>query len=207
MPTSKPVRPARARKPASSYHHGDLRAALLGAARKRLATSGPEALSLRELARDLNVSHNAPYRHFATREALLAALSADGFREMARRTREAFTAAAPADRMVARGIAYVRFALDEPALFRVMFSSVVRGRDYPELMEAAARSFLELREAVESSAAASAPPEATVAAWSLVHGLAHLLIDGQLPPQILGAAGVEQGIATILRSSRPAGGK
>jgi len=111
MPTLKRTKPRPRRKPAEAYHHGDLREALLAVARRVLATAGPEALSLRELARALDVSHNAPYRHFPTREALLAALAAEGFRELSRRTREAMEQVPPERRMTVRGAAYVGFAL------------------------------------------------------------------------------------------------
>src|SRR5690349_3579164 len=99
--------------PVSTYHHGDLRPALLKAAGRVLEKEGPAALSLRELARRAGVSHNAPYRHFADREALLAALAADGFRMLG----EVLGVASSRH----RGEAYVRFALEHPQLFRLMF--------------------------------------------------------------------------------------
>lgn len=189
MPTSRPRKSAAAESPASppaKYHHGDLRSAILGEARRRLAEAGPEALSLRDIARALGVSHNAPYRHFATREALLATLAAEGFRELTRRAAEAQAAAAPQARLRARGVAYVGFAVDNPAVFRLMFSPAVRGSGHAVLADAALQSFASLREAVQAELAPARPDAATLAAWSLVHGLAHLLIDGQLPPGMTG---------------------
>lgn len=167
------------RRARNTYHHADLRAALLAAARRMLERDGPAALSLREVARRAGVSHNAPYRHFADRAALLAALAAEGFDALAARMREAVAAAAPARRLGASGAAYVRFALDEPNLFRLMFGGLVRGREHPELAAAATRAYALLQG--ETSAAPESGTRA-VAAWALVHGLAHLLLDGQIPP-------------------------
>lgn len=181
MPTSH-ARP----KPADRYHHGDLRAALLREAGRMLATSGPEALSLRELARALGVSHNAPYKHFATRDALLAALAAEGFRELTADGQEAAHTAPPSEMMRARALAYIRFALRRPAVFKLMFSRDVSGRANAELGDAARAGFFALRHAVAGGASDRAANDAALAAWAFVHGIAHLLIDGQIP-EVLGA--------------------
>src|ERR1700674_5400381 len=101
----------------STYHHGDLPAALLRAAGKTLEKHGPAGLSLRAAARRAGVSHNAPYRHFPGREALLAALAAEGFAMLAERLR-----GQPGRAM---GEAYVRFALEHPQRFRLMFGGVL----------------------------------------------------------------------------------
>jgi AcrR family transcriptional regulator len=176
MPTSR-ARP----KPADRYHHGDLRAALLREAGRVLATSGPEALSLRELARALGVSHNAPYKHFATRDALLAALATEGFRELAADGQEAARTALPDEMMRARALAYIRFALRRPAVFKLMFSRDISGRDHTELGDSARSGFFALRQAVAGDATDRAANDTTLAAWAFVHGIAHLLIDGQIP--------------------------
>ena len=176
MPTSR-ARP----KPADRYHHGDLRAALLREAGRVLAVSGPEALSLRELARALNVSHNAPYKHFANRDALLASLAADGFRELTADGHEAAGAASSGEAMRARALAYIRFALRRPAVFKLMFSRDVSGRVHAELAEAARTGFFALRAALSGGATDRAANDTALAAWAFVHGIAHLLIDGQIP--------------------------
>lgn len=175
MPTSR----ARA-KPADRYHHGDLRAALLREAGRVLASAGPEALSLRELARALGVSHNAPYKHFATREALLAAVAAAGFRELAARTAEG----ARRQGLHGAGLAYVGFALHDPPVFRLMFSGDIDKTTSPELHEAASASFTVLRTHVAAIHGEDAADIVAVSAWSFVHGLANLLIAGQLPAGI-----------------------
>src|SRR6478672_7153397 len=97
----------------STYHHGNLRPALLRAATKTLEKEGVGALSLRDLARRAGVSHNAPYRHFPDRESLLAALAADGFEKLGQAMR--------GQGGKEMGEAYVRFALEHPQLFRLMF--------------------------------------------------------------------------------------
>ena len=132
----------------STYHHGDLRAALLQAAGRALEKDGPDAISLRQLARRADVSHNAPYRHFPDRRALLDALADEGFALLARELlgkpwRE-------------QAVAYVRFALANPERFRLMFN-----RPVPDA----------LRRLVEGDAVAQAT-------WAMVHGLTHLILSG-----------------------------
>ena len=144
----------------SSYHHGDLRAALLHSAGEMLEKEGLAALSLREVARRAGVSHNAPYRHFADRDSLLAALAAEGFQQFAEALEKR-----PRREM---GEAYVEFALAHPQRFRLMFGGVQRGSDH-RAYDALKKSFADLGDGAEYAAAA---------AWGLVHGLAHLLLDG-----------------------------
>src|SRR5438046_5208157 len=112
----------------STYHHGDLPAALLRAAGRTLERRGLAALSLREAARRAGVSHNAPYRHFPDREALLAALAAEGFAMLGERLR-----GKPGREM---GAAYVSFALEQPQRFRLMFRCVLTPAQYPQLSSA-----------------------------------------------------------------------
>ena len=152
----------------STYHHGNLRAALLRAAGKRLEKQGIGALSLREAARRAGVSHNAPYRHFTRREALLAALAAEGFEILGKEMR-----GRSGRRM---GEAYVRFALRHPQRFRLMFGGHIALEKYPQLRAAASSAFDQLQAAF--SGYSVEPRVAAAAAWSLVHGLSHLILDG-----------------------------
>ena len=148
----------------STYHHGDLRTAVLREAGKILEKEGLAALSLREVARRAGVSHNAPYRHFPDRDRLLAALVEEGFHlfaeELSRRPRREM------------GEAYVKFALAHPERFRLMFGGTVKiqHRDR-RAYEALLTSFADLGEDAQYAAAA---------AWGLVHGLSHLLLEGHL---------------------------
>lgn len=165
----------------SRYHHGDLRAALVVAATAMLEQEGHEALSLREAARRAGVSHNAPYRHFADREALLAAVAADGFRALA----AAMAQASGSGRIALRGVgeAYVAFAVARPRLFTLMFGAGLDAGAHPELQEAMGKVFAHLAEGFGARGDGN-PRPAMIAAWSVVHGLAHLLIDARLGPRL-----------------------
>ena len=146
----------------SAYHHGDLRQAVLLKAGEILEKEGLDALSLREMARRVGVSHNAPYRHFPDRDRLLVALVEQGFEmlldALARRPRREM------------GEAYVDFALTNPQRFRLMFGGRVKlAKPHRHAYEGLKQSFGDLGEDAEYAAAA---------AWGLVHGLSHLLLDG-----------------------------
>jgi AcrR family transcriptional regulator len=154
----------------STYHHGDLPAALLRAAGKTLEKRGISALSLRAAARRAGVSHNAPYRHFKHREALLAALAGEGFAMLGAELR--------GQRGPDLGFAYVRFALAHPQRFRLMFGGTLPLAKYAGLREAADAAH---RALVEAFKELPKPELAAAAAWSLVHGLSHLLLDGHFP--------------------------
>jgi AcrR family transcriptional regulator len=143
----------------STYHHGDLRSAVLAAAGKIIEKEGLARLSVREAARRAGVSHNAPYRHFRDRDALLAALAIEGFAQLER--------ALEGRSGRSLGEAYVRFALEHPQRFRLMSASP----QMATLQQRFASTFAELGAGTEIAAAA---------AWSLVHGLAQLILDGQL---------------------------
>lgn len=171
MPTSRP------------YHHGDLRRRLIAVGEEVLAERGMAGLSLREVARRLEVSHNAPFKHFASREALLAAMAEQGFADLVARQ-----AAAEADEpdagILARGLAYVTFALERPAIFRLMFSGEVGAERHPDLAARASVSLSEIAARIGQVFGPENAEDATLSAWSFVHGLAHLLLDGQIPPAL-----------------------
>src|SRR5688572_5804005 len=175
----------------TAYHHGDLRAALLRAAGELLEKQGIAALSLREAARSAGVSHNAPYRHFPDREALLAALAAEGFRLLA-------DSQAAGGRE--RGLAYVRFALAHPQRFRLMFGGVLPIGDYPELREQGRRAYQQLEEAFKDLGEDARL--AAAAAWSLVHGLANLILDGHFAQAQRDCGGAEAFAAKVLGMTR-----
>jgi AcrR family transcriptional regulator len=154
----------------STYHHGDLRSTLLASAAELLEEQGLRALSLREVARRAGVSHNAPYRHFPDRDSLLAELAAEGFRQLGE------TMAAKQGR--AMGEAYVGFALENPSRFRLMFGGQLKLGQHPALAGAARKTYDALVGAFREQAGVADPEKSAAAAWSLVHGLAQLLLDG-----------------------------
>lgn len=164
----------------TAYHHGDLRAACVRAGMELLEESGQTALSLRAVARRAGVSPAAPYRHYADREALVAAVAAVGYRDLAARLAAAHPSPSTPEEMISVAIAYVRFALERPALFRIMFGEPC-DRDNDERVAATTAVSLYLREIVERSFPQADDAEALATAiWALVHGLAFLHLDGKL---------------------------
>jgi AcrR family transcriptional regulator len=172
------------RKP---YHHGNLREALLGAAIRLIAEVGPTAFTLREVARRAGVSHNAPYRHFRDRDDLMAAVAAQGYRELTQAMREAATSNSDAlEQLKSAGLGYVGFALRRPEHFTVMFDAPISQRKHPHSAEAAKLAFGTLADFVKSSQyAGRLPPgdshQMALLAWTMVHGIAKLAITGRLP--------------------------
>lgn len=164
--------------PNKPFHHGDLRHALVEATAELIERDGPASVSLREAARVAGVSHNAPYRHFPTREALLAAVAAHGFRQL-RTIFEEAAAAKTENRMLSLGQGYVSFALAHPGLFRLMFGSGLDRQSHPDLKQAAQEAFSLLQRATLDRGSPS-PRDAALGAWALVHGLSHLIVDNQL---------------------------
>ncbi|HSI51454.1 MAG TPA: TetR/AcrR family transcriptional regulator [Ideonella sp.] len=164
------------RKPKTTYHHGNLREALLDAAEALLPKHGAEGLTLREVARQAQVSHGAPYHHFPSREALLAAVAERGFVGLGQAMQSA-KGATPRDRLVGICEAYVAFAARHPTRFRLMFGPLLASKAlYPGLQQAGEQSFFLLLEASREVAPDEAMPLA-LAGWSMAHGLAHLRIN------------------------------
>jgi AcrR family transcriptional regulator len=164
------------------YHHGDLRQSLISEGLRMLGERDADSLSLRELARAVGVSATSVYRHFPDKEALMTALALEGLAQLgaAQRTAsEAVGGGAAGFRETGR--AYVRFALANPALFRLIFAS-------PALLVGGVKSDLgsEAHDLLQANAAAAAargggkPEVQAVQAWALVHGLAMLMLDGQV---------------------------
>jgi AcrR family transcriptional regulator len=161
------------------YHHGDLRAACLRAAMELLEEDGAAALSLRAVARRAGVSPGAPYRHYADRDALVSAVAAVGYHELAGYLAAAHPSPSTPDDLAAVAVAYVRFAIEHPALFRVMFGEPC-DRDSDERVAATA-AISEYVAAIVRQSFPGADEEAmSIAVWGLVHGLAFLHLDGKL---------------------------
>ena len=171
--------------PSRSYHHGDLRKALIQAARTAVESGGPDAVSLRDLAQSLSVSTAAPYRHFTDRGALLAEVAADGFEELG----QAYALAQssnPEPKAAARETAraYLGLAFQQPGLFRLMFTSDILGTSAPQrLVDAAASSW----EGLHRSVAATMPgadiseiKRRTLTGWSTLYGFFSLVQGGRI---------------------------
>ena len=174
--------------PRTNYHHGQLRPALIAEARTLLDAGGPAAVSLREAARRAGVSATASYRHFADKDALLAAVAAEGFREFGEALAAPIRQGKPFSEM---GRAYVEFALTHPGLFRLMFSPLIAKRhEHPDLAAGADRAFEALRVAarlaprellagsLEILLQVVDPTSEGVALVSVIHGLLRRSIPG-----------------------------
>ena len=163
----------------AAYHHGDLRVALVSAALELLEEGGATELSLRAAARRAGVAPSAPYRHYADRDALLSAVAAVGYRELAEHLTAVHPAPSTTDDLAAVAVAYVQFALQRPALFRVMFGEPC-DRDSGERVAATAAISAYVGAIVERCFPAADADALSTAIWALVHGLAFLHLDGKL---------------------------
>jgi AcrR family transcriptional regulator len=172
-----------------SYHHGNLRQALLDAGLELLGERGVDGFTLREVARRAGVSHAAPYHHFADRGALVRAIVAESFALLGSGLADAAAQAGadPLERISAMGLAYVEFALDNPERYRLMFRtelSQAGASEVPTEADAASGgAFATLMSAVQEAADRGSlregvdPGAAAVAAWASVHGLASLILE------------------------------
>ena len=179
-PTTDPL-PTPSVKAADVYHHGDLRAALIAAAREALQTVTPDAVTLKSLAARLGVSQPAPYRHFGSREALLAAVAADGFERFRAQLVEAAAGAASGQGFEASCLAYVAFGRANMGVYRLMFASrLLPTSDDRTLKQAAGAAFDLLVESVSKYVPAERVHATAVWVWSTLHGLVMLDAEGLL---------------------------
>lgn len=216
MPTIARPDPAEGAAP---YHHGDLRRALVDAALALVTEEQDWGFSLREVARRAGVSHNAPYKHFADKRDLLAAIAAIGFETLRARLQAAVADAGPREALLAIGTTYVCFGTSNPAHYRLMFGptlTAAEGGLPPVVAEAAAAAKAVLDETIlhgaqEGYFAASPASQAqldlaALSAWSLIHGLTMLAIDRlagisapSSPPELLVVEAVSRALIDGLR--------
>jgi AcrR family transcriptional regulator len=182
-----PRRLERAARVNASVRDDDVRGRVLNAAVKLIDKGGLAGLSMREVARAAGVSHQAPYHYFADREAIFAALAKEGFEILTLRLENSIESTDPAvDRFCRAGQTYVEFALDHPALFRIMFRpDLVAMERFPDANACGKRAFQTLPTLVQACIAEGLPAEPNVEAlvvlaWSIPHGLACLILDGPL---------------------------
>ncbi len=169
------------------YHHGDLRDALIRAADELLSERGLEGFTLRETARRAGVSPAAPSHHFGGTAGLLTEVAAVGYQELADRLKIAGETGTPAERLKAQGVAYVRFAVDFPGRFHLMFRHDLLLKEQPSLEQATGQAWDALEKTVlairgqPENAELDAEGEAMlIGIWSTAHGFAHLTLDKKL---------------------------
>jgi AcrR family transcriptional regulator len=176
-----------------TYHHGDLKNALIKAGVDILAKDGVSGLSLRKVASKAGVSHAAPYSHFADKQALIAAISTEGFRQLYERVNSVAEEykTKPSRQLVEVAWAYVQFAMDDRDRFKVMFSGILeKEREYPEFVAESQRNFQLVKTVVETNQAAgvlrSGPSDlVALSAWGTIHGFVMLLLEGQISHTVL----------------------
>ena len=193
-------RPMDRQKPKAAYHHGDLRNALIQAGLEMLAEGGAQELDLRKVARRAGVSHAAPYRHFADKQALIAAINEEGFHWLAERIEETLRDVPdePFEQLLGVALAYVGFAGAHPWLMREMFSGLTIERETYESLQTASKSVYRLyidviRRGQERGSIVEGDPAALAGVlWAVLHGLAMFIIEGQMRPYADGPEGSER---------------
>ena len=168
------------RKPFKTYHHGDLREALIQAALREVELGGPEAISIKALAKQLGVSQPAPYRHFADREALLAAVTAEAFRQLSAILREAMAGTSKQSKLSRLALATLDFGLRRNGVYRLMFASrtVSCAAKGSELHEATRETFALVIEALEAPAVGYLRERQALKIWAALHGVVMLAEQG-----------------------------
>ncbi len=209
--------PVAAAQPGRRYHHGDLRNALVAAALEQIEAVGGRAMSLREVARAAGVTHASVYRHFPSKESLLAVVAEQGFHMLSAALRHASDSGSndPAQRLAASGEAYVDFAVTHPAHLQAMFGGLVPARSaHPSLKQAADEAYGVLEANVRACHAAMAQqgaqpgeagPASAIGAWALVHGLALLIANGEIASDTGQPVDHRALAASILRPRSPGG--
>ena len=176
-----------------TYHHGNLKEALISAGLEILSEQGIEGLSLRNVAKKIGVSHTASYNHFSDKQALLAAISTAGHEQLHQILLDTFEKTKHSSSHIISEIAwaYLQFALDNPAIFKLMFSGALEEeRDHPEYVEISQKSIALFEEIIAFCQSKGQLPEGrveniAVKLWSLVHGFTYLMLENQFPIEYL----------------------
>lgn len=188
------------------YHHGDARNALLVAAAHLLEDQGAAGLSLRQVAERAALSRQAPYNHFADKQALLAEVASAGFGRLERDLRAAVIGLVGEPALAASGEAYIAFARAAPAMFRLMFSrELVDLRQFPEAQLMAASAYAALTDVIATLASPSQLEDLSLSAWSMVHGYATLCNEGAIDDPVQLRERAEAFAWVIFTATRRAG--
>jgi AcrR family transcriptional regulator len=179
--------------PPKSYHHGDLKNALIQAGVEILSKEGIDGLSLRKVAQRAGVSHNAPYSHFSDKQSLIAAISTEGFKQLYEELNTAISTHTndPKRQLQEGAWAYVQFAVNNPDTFKIMFSGVLeKEKEYPAFVEISQKTFSRVVDIVRICQGASllrdTPPEImAVSVWGQIHGIISLILEGQVSHAVL----------------------
>jgi AcrR family transcriptional regulator len=179
--------------PRKSYHHGDLKNALIKSGVEILSKEGIEGLSLRKVAQRAGVSHSAPYSHFPDKQSLIAAISTEGFNQLYNEL-DAVISAYPANpkRQLQQGaLTYAQFALNHTDTFKIMFSGVLeKEKEYPAFVEISHKTFQRVVDVVKACQDAgllhsTSSEMMAVAVWGQVHGIISLALEGQISHSVL----------------------
>lgn len=189
------------------YHHGDLKNALIKAGTEILAREGLGGLSLRRVAKQAGVSHAAPYAHFKDKQALIAAISTEGFKQLYSQieTVKKTHQAEPETLLIETAWAYVQFALNEPDRFKLMFSSALeKEKEYPDFVEISQNNFRQLVEIVELCQRANILKDGesdliALSIWGTVHGFVSLLLEGQISHIVLEKGSLKEILIFIIQ--------
>lgn len=190
----------------TTYHHGDLKNALIQAGVEILAEEGVGGLSLRKVAKQAGVSHAAPYSHFADKQALIAAISTEGFKQLYSQIESVLEKHQGNQEMllIETAWAYVKFALNAPDRFKLMFSSVLeKEKEYADFVEISQENFSQLVKIVEICQQAGvlksgATDVVAVSIWSTVHGFTSLLLEGQISHTVLKKISLKELLTLII---------
>jgi AcrR family transcriptional regulator len=189
-----------------TYHHGNLKEALIVAGLEILSEHGIEGLSLRKVAKKIGVSHTAPYNHFPDKQALLAAISTAGHEQLYRKLLDMFEKSKddPATIIPEIAWAYLQFALDNPAKFKLMFSGArEEERNHPDFMEVSGKSIALFEEIVtfcqsKGQVAEGNVQKIAVKLWSTTHGFTALILEDQFPPEYLRDQNLKEMLKTVI---------